>query len=658
MSFRSTTTSMTDKFEHSRLSSWSLIRVLDLLPSRNRDSPLQCQIREIALDSHRVTAYEALSYVWGEPSGYWPVSCNGQELLVTKNCQDALFHMRRKFGKRTLWIDSICIDQTDTAHGIEERSREIKKMGEIFQKAKRVVIWLGPGDAYTPTVFRYLKSLGRLVQVQDIGSAVETVLTPLVEGIHDVMEDTGRGGSTKNRESYRRLLDNAWFVRVWTVQECAVAQECLVMCGRSTIDWTVFKESSTASSASLINHSVYYSILSRYSLSSILKDNEATMVANAAPLALDFQSMDPKSRSNELQLLGMIGNLQATIAQDRIYSLYSVLYAVGIVMPSPDYNKSVSEVFQEATLAYIQHRQKLAILTITHPPGETSGFPSWVPDWLTPAQAASVTADETGVYHCNKGARRTYWATQRSRPMLTDIGTPGRLALKGKLLGKIRQRISCSLIGSERVHEEDGHRQFTKTCMEWCRMISAMKDYPFTGEDSVHAACGAILSHDSPYFKLRVDVDEYFLLWYELMMYDGQQRQIHGENVSDLADVTDSDMTTQEPVDVVLKIIHRALTADKYSFAKKVRYVNRYIQTKANYALFLLDAGYLGAAFHTCQEGDELALLAGLDSPVLLRRQSGNQFRVVVPAYCHGVMDGERWNEDEDEEKLEEIVLV
>jgi hypothetical protein len=39
-----------------------------------------------------------------------------------------------------LWVDALCIDQRN----IEERNLQVLRMGEIYQNAKSVQVWLGP----------------------------------------------------------------------------------------------------------------------------------------------------------------------------------------------------------------------------------------------------------------------------------------------------------------------------------------------------------------------------------------------------------------------------------------------------------------------------------------------------------------------------------
>ncbi|PVH74537.1 heterokaryon incompatibility, partial [Cadophora sp. DSE1049] len=84
--------------------------------------------------------YEALSYTWGPPSPpseQQYILCDGKKLPVTENCISALYHLRKKYSNRLLWIDAICIDQTN----VEEASQQVQIMGQIYQNAAEVIVW-------------------------------------------------------------------------------------------------------------------------------------------------------------------------------------------------------------------------------------------------------------------------------------------------------------------------------------------------------------------------------------------------------------------------------------------------------------------------------------------------------------------------------------
>jgi len=58
-------------------------------------------------------SYEALSYTWGSASNARQILVNGRRFEITKNLWFALQFLQRDSSSRTLWIDSICINQTD-----------------------------------------------------------------------------------------------------------------------------------------------------------------------------------------------------------------------------------------------------------------------------------------------------------------------------------------------------------------------------------------------------------------------------------------------------------------------------------------------------------------------------------------------------------------
>jgi hypothetical protein len=141
----------TTAFKYSPLNCPQSIRLLLLKPSRLRDTPLQCHLMRFKLSA--LPRYEALSYTWEGQRPCRPISCNGSELLVTPNVEAALKQLRPRHFQRHLWIDAICIDQSN----LKERSSQVSLMEQIYQNAVRVVVWLGVGNEMTARAFRTLK---------------------------------------------------------------------------------------------------------------------------------------------------------------------------------------------------------------------------------------------------------------------------------------------------------------------------------------------------------------------------------------------------------------------------------------------------------------------------------------------------------------------
>jgi hypothetical protein len=145
---------------------------LKLDPAPSFDYPIRCSLEEVSLDTVNddENGYEALSYVWGYKKGDREVICEGKTLLVTRNCEEALRTLREKNVTRRLWVDAICIDQTEEVNELREKSHQIKFMGEIYSRAEHVVVWLGASDHTTARGMKYLEKLAKYSDMMTIGS--------------------------------------------------------------------------------------------------------------------------------------------------------------------------------------------------------------------------------------------------------------------------------------------------------------------------------------------------------------------------------------------------------------------------------------------------------------------------------------------------------
>ena len=86
------------------------IRLLCIPPADNIADPLVCQMYQVRLIDK--PEYAALSYTWGAPVFDHHVICDGRRLAITVHLDAAL----RRFRMTTwwmLWVDAICIDQTN-----------------------------------------------------------------------------------------------------------------------------------------------------------------------------------------------------------------------------------------------------------------------------------------------------------------------------------------------------------------------------------------------------------------------------------------------------------------------------------------------------------------------------------------------------------------
>jgi len=122
----------------------SEIRLLRIPVTPHRNTPLHLSLE--IYDDQRHPEYEATSYTWAGEDGddtlcrpvyigdHWDV------VLQTTNCWSMLNHLRPRAGTdRILWVDAICINQTD----LSERAAQVGKMGLIYRQCRQVVVYLG-----------------------------------------------------------------------------------------------------------------------------------------------------------------------------------------------------------------------------------------------------------------------------------------------------------------------------------------------------------------------------------------------------------------------------------------------------------------------------------------------------------------------------------
>lgn len=144
------------------------IRVLHLQPPPHAGSRrLVGSLQELALDDG-IHAFTALSYTWGAPdfSRRILLRNDGDDdddrggkttaFAITKNCEEALLHLRDHFDVRAIWVDAICINQADGA----EKSGQIGLMLDIYRMARTVYVWLGMGfeaEGETKKALRWLQ---------------------------------------------------------------------------------------------------------------------------------------------------------------------------------------------------------------------------------------------------------------------------------------------------------------------------------------------------------------------------------------------------------------------------------------------------------------------------------------------------------------------
>ena len=112
------------------------VRLVSLLPGDGY-GPVYCETQVHKLDN--APDFEALSYHWGDSNPPAFIRLDGRSLQVTRSLKLALAYLRRKDKARLMWIDAICIDQSDNT----EKAVQVGMMRGIYERSTQTIVWVG-----------------------------------------------------------------------------------------------------------------------------------------------------------------------------------------------------------------------------------------------------------------------------------------------------------------------------------------------------------------------------------------------------------------------------------------------------------------------------------------------------------------------------------
>lgn len=151
-----------NRYRYRQLKQTRDIRILELRPAESFNDPLHLSLKQVSLGDHDRHNFEAVSYVWGTARSEQEVFCDDETIHVTSNCESLLRHLRLKTETRHLWVDALCINQSSTS----DKNHQVPLMGDIFESAERVIIWLGPERSSVANFFRRVKLFNPFISPQ------------------------------------------------------------------------------------------------------------------------------------------------------------------------------------------------------------------------------------------------------------------------------------------------------------------------------------------------------------------------------------------------------------------------------------------------------------------------------------------------------------
>ncbi|KAI0458567.1 heterokaryon incompatibility protein-domain-containing protein [Xylaria acuta] len=113
-----------------------IIRVIRIYPGTG-ESSIRCKLEK--LDLNDGGTYDALSYVSGKDDKEILIWVDDQPFLITPHLYEILTTLRSLNTDKVIWIDAICINQTDD----DGRTHQVGLVRQIYSQVKSTIIWLG-----------------------------------------------------------------------------------------------------------------------------------------------------------------------------------------------------------------------------------------------------------------------------------------------------------------------------------------------------------------------------------------------------------------------------------------------------------------------------------------------------------------------------------
>jgi hypothetical protein len=355
------------------------VRLIELQPGALLDT-LECRVQTVRLSDKPV--YEALSYVWGNPTVTEPMVCEDGVLNITINLAAGLRRLRNVSKTRVLWVDAISINQQD----VREREVQVGLMARLYHQAQEVIIWLGHDlhkSAYL--AFNLVAEYAAFVanEIERLPSVSPTTRKPQFSEIRAFWPNGPVKVDERGIEAIAGLYDCSWFKRVWVLQEAGLAAKASVAWGTSTISFETlvcFAQAVCNTSpgfAKRLNlwpvRYTYVNVWSTYACSTSWKDR------------LPFRfALNNQGRLDDV--LSTSCSRNTSEVRDYIYSMLghpAFLKKDGTPFVSPDYAISFKDLCHNVTVAVIKERSHLSIFSlIRHESGDQlSQTISWVPNF-------------------------------------------------------------------------------------------------------------------------------------------------------------------------------------------------------------------------------------------------------------------------------------
>ncbi|KAE9364064.1 HET-domain-containing protein [Stipitochalara longipes BDJ] len=650
-------TSVHGNFHYTPLPQERYIRLLRIV--EGDAEPLSITINAFPLDD--LPDYEALSYTWGkatyddpehdnnDPGTSHQILIDHQPFTITENLNDGLHELRYDV-KGYLWIDALCIDQTNPA----ERGSQVLLMGDIYSSAKSVIVWLGDPIPELDDLVKFFQiSLDEWFRLWE-----------------------------SHRDFYKSYR---WFSRAWIVQEFLLAREVIIRCGEQTLDLaalSLLSQQAIGQGPQMgMNAAQFMPFCSTRLNFPFIDGIPLQEMADFMFATLQWKTPEERWCAVIIFLMLLTCPQNSSYPHDKLYSLLGMAQKIrpSTLLRAPalrvDYEQSPEDVFLSFTTLLMTKLPTLAMLSYVnrqrrYDEANANTLPSWCPNCaFLPSQFPILTVNQ-GVSSGLKPFAASGDLTRDDSPCRITGRT---LWVSGKRVARVDK--ACSLL--KPVFTTDLKALFlpelVQELLDTCLLLDIT--YPLTAQDRLEVLWRTILL-DRGYLPGNawryLDPQEMypafaaFLNLQASVTLGSMQGEEQKEHYRQLLQSRERHFSTS--YDGFPHLSEIVENAEHYSSGQldllnplisiSDKFQLRAQNSGAGHRLFVTAEKWLGSGPELLESGDEVWLLKNAALPFILRPIEDSQYELVGEAYVHGIMYGELLDAPGGREGFRDIAIV
>ncbi|KAF4439395.1 Heterokaryon incompatibility 6 OR allele [Fusarium acutatum] len=666
--------------------------------SRGIDPDTKSQIPSVTLTKHLLfgasdLAYNALSYTWGSPRDSAPLTdkvtnttilLNGLPFEIQANLYDALVELQASCSETPIWIDALCINQSNS----NEQSPQVSVMNQIYGKANRVIVWLGKAFPELQTGLRAVERLGaasipetlRMIRTQtwDFSSDLSTM--PDRYGMDPVTEEEAIG--------LVALYMSNWFTRIWIIQEVSLTSDVVILCnGRFTcFDYVGY-------TAAFLHYSGFFqsvvdlvpkdrpgihirggiNIFHAERIQLLREWCKGKQSAWAGVLAMiDLEAGLAKHHAKPsamvpLRVLFSTFGMKATDPRDSIYGWNGILKHMaaqeGVSLPlvfEPDYDIETKDLLRNVACNIIETTDSLVYLSLVKDPSMrgTPGLPSWVPDY------------PPVLYNSVHGPNFRSIGTVNSSKHIPHSPNQYPFTITGNVLNVFGFRLgTVQKIGEGFLECLQGRLKMLGDIL-----LTMDNTYTYTDQQADEVLWRTLIwdtdftNRPSKLIRLgdfQRAVAHNFVRALQFVFKEAESASAgHYSVLQSISDMAYLDEIAAKfpksifPSTKLVKSLCASLDAipqdtdgcDEEELQKLMEPLSKHAMPPGNIMAstwiyrraFLTNDGYLGMGHESTQAGDEVWIISGSPAPLVVRKSGEtNEYCLIGEAYVHGAMQGE-----------------